>query len=171
MEPYKQAETSECDMCFIGKMGKCEYVDETDDNNDSDNDSGDVSRHDDGDDDDDVDENAGRINILDTVNPGQVIALRTPCEVHNSFYLCVVERVDITDMDIFDSYQYFVTKSQRYIVCKYLSKVSESRKCIKHKKLPRDVFILPGEVLCPFVDMGDDYTLTWEEKQWLDDCA
>ena len=62
-------------------------------------------------------------------------------------------------------------KDSQYVVCKYLTKLQETRGYIKYKKLTRDVFVLPGEGMCPFVNIDKDFCLAREEKQWLDDCA
>ena len=111
-----------------------------------------------------MDQEDDTVSIFDIVSKGHVTVLRAPCEVYESF--------DIADEDKYDSHQHFVTKGNRYMVCKYFTKSSESSKGVQYKVLSNDdVYILPGEVLCPFVQIRDSYVVEWEEKQWLDDCA
>ena len=56
------------------------------------------------------------------LSQGQVIALRTPRDVHENFYLCVVDKVIKASEDTFNSYRHFILKDMEYIICKYLKK-------------------------------------------------
>ena len=88
----------DCNECFVGNMMSCEYgKDDNDIDNDIDNDS-DNEVYSEGE-----DENDERIDIADVVKIGDVIALRTPRDVHESFYLCVVKEVTTAFEDVFDS--------------------------------------------------------------------
>ena len=188
----------DCDDCFSGDMLNCQYrndsneEDDSDDREENEDDDEDMCSEDDsdsddqeantdnddggsdGDNDEDVDcedEDDARINAADIVIPGQVIALRSPRDVHESFYLCVVDKVVKASEDTFYSYQHFILKDMEYIICKYLKKIKETKGFIQYKKLSQDVFVLPGEVFCPDVTIDNDYCLKWQEKQWLDDCV
>ena len=172
-----------CDECFEGMFSKCLLQgDENDVDGDEDND---CDVHDDTDDDDDNDydddnddddNDMSEIDITDVVFSGLIIALRTPVHVPENFYLVCVNNVSIAAKDIFDSYQHLITKGMQYIECQYLA-IDEERKkrkekgFIRYKKLSREVFVLPGEILSPFVEISDDLKLSQEEQQWLDDCA
>ena len=122
------------------------------------------------DDDNDADDYDPNV-IFDVVVPGQIIALRTPPEEKDSFYLVVVNEVKSTDTDIFDAYQHFVLKNHRYLSCNYLEINKEHKKYIQYNKRSAEVFAHPEQVLSPFVNITDDFKLSYEEKQWLCDCA
>ena len=95
----------DCDECFEGNFQECDYCDRTGEDVMEDADKNDNEEN----------ENLNNyIDLLDVVNSGQVIALRTPKDVHESFYLCVVESVRQASTDIFDSYEHFIMKDSQY---------------------------------------------------------
>ena len=104
--PEGSIETShdicDCDYCFQGYLSKCLYKYDAGDVDDVD---GDEEDNDEGDDeDDDNREDEEEINYSDVFSDGSIIALRTPVNVHESFYLCVVDKVSYANGDIYDSY-------------------------------------------------------------------
>ena len=160
----------DCDRCFIGKFSECCYEvgnnsDVEDDEEDGEDDSSDDN--DDGDEEDEDEE----IDLSDVVVVGSVVALRTPVDVHESFYLVKVNEILVAETELFDSYQHFITEGMQFLRCSYLIVELEAKSYIQYKLLSRDVYILPGEIHCPFVNISDDLRLSKVEKQWLDDCA
>ena len=109
--------------------------------------------------------------IFELVQPGQVIAHRTPPEEKQSFYLVVVNEVITAASNVYDAYQHFVTVGDRYLSCCYLEIERETKTYIQYKKQTTMVLVLPGEVLTPFVNISDDFKLSLDEKQWLCDSA
>ena len=75
----------DCDYCFQGYLSKCLYKYDAGDVDDVDQDGED---NDEGDEDDDNGEDEEEINYSD----GSIIALHIPVNVHESFYLCVVDQ-------------------------------------------------------------------------------
>ena len=166
----------ECEMCFTGLFGKCMYGDGNQEEGDSENDSdgNDEDDEDPGDDDDnDDDDEDPRFDMLcETVEPGKIIALRTPKTENESFYLvCVFEIVRDSPVDAYDCFNHYINKGDNYLSCCYLEIESKTKRFVKYRKCTSKVFVLPGEVLSPFVDISEDLVLKMDEKQWLDDMA
>ena len=109
--------------------------------------------------------------MCELVEPGKVIALRTPAEEKQSFYIVVVTEIKTAETDTFDAFQYFVVKENKYLLCQYLKIEAEMKTFIQYRKCSAPVLVLPGEILTPFVDIADDYKLGLDEKQWLCDMA
>ena len=115
--------------------------------------------------------------VLEVINSGDVIALRTPPNEKSSFYLCLVKDiVSNADEDSFDAYNHYITKGSCYIRCNYLKAEEEehrrrSQTFTQYHTLSQLVYVLPGEVLSPSVDITSDFKLYDEEKQWLNDMA
>ena len=128
----------DCLMCIAGNIHKCYYDNSDKSNSIADNLNGDVEDDTDydneGDDyDDDIDEQQQM--LFSIVVPGQVVALRTPAEEQESFYLVVVCEVKIAETDTFDAYQHFVLKGEKYFSCNYLEIVKHHKKFVQYKKL------------------------------------
>ena len=88
----------------------------------------------------------------------------------NSFYLvAVIEVVKNSKVDTFDAFQHCIVKGDNYLSCNYLEIEVEQKKCVH--KCASSVFVLPGEVLSPFVNITDNLHLSVDEKQWLCDMA
>ena len=93
----------------------------------------------------------------------------------DSFYLCEVNEFLIAKEKSFDAYQHYVLAGTKYFSCNYLKvKEGKSRKIknlIQYEKLSQPVIVLPEHILLPYVEITEDYKLSMDEKQWLDDCT
>ena len=171
----------ECDMCFTGLFGKCMYGENDDgENNDEENDDGDeedddAEDKDPGDDDDDDDDGVNDLRfdmLCEMMEPGKIIALRTHELERQSFYLVSInEVVRNSPVDAFDCFNHCINKGDNYISCVYLEIDTVTKRYVKYRRCSSKVFVLPGEVLSPFVDISEDLVLKMDEKQWLDDMA
>ena len=160
----RKHDISYCDDCLNGSFKKCAYnihgdfVDAAGAGADVDYDT------ENGGHDGDNDNNRDDDTMLHIIFPGSIIALYTPSDVKESFYLCYVNEVKTGTTHIFDAYQHFVLPGTKYILCNPTIACEKFKSFIKYKKLSLNVF-----VLSPFVQMGDDLELSLAEKQWLDD--
>ena len=57
---------------------------------------------------------------------------------------------------VIDQYNHIIQQGENYIVCKYLEKLIEKHGHIYYKSLPKTVYILPGQVLCPLVMLDEN---------------
>ena len=122
-------------MCYVGELQKCLLENPDGDNSD----------------DDDEDDNIHGEMICELIKPGQIIALHTPPEDKHSFYLVSVNEVKTAENDLFDAFQHFALRGEKYLSCNYLEIISEENKIICYKKCTSQVVVLPGEVLSPFL--------------------
>ena len=90
----------DCEMCFSGEFDKCKYNDPEDVHSEEAREEEDAEDEDDignGEDDDYEDDEAERNArfemMCELIQPGQVIALRTPPEEKESFYLVAVNEI------------------------------------------------------------------------------
>ena len=142
-----------CDDCLQGKINKCkadgsheaalnEEVEEEEDDKEEE----DIDEDDRDEDVVDEDDNDYHIEWKEILQKGSVIALRTPCNEKESFYLCIVDKVKVAEDKVYDSYGHHILKGMEYFECNYLSMQSEKRKeYIQYKKLSGVVCVLPGE--------------------------
>ena len=71
------------------------------------------------------------------------------------FYVCKVLRVEEADANKVDGNGHEVVKGDRYFVCNYLTKVKKTRGKFVYKMQNHEVFVLPSQVLSPFVDVQE----------------
>ena len=168
----------DCVMCFSGELKKCKYehpesndVGDLDIDNEVDDDEDGYGEDDDYDG-DDADCNVHFEMLCEMIQPGQIIALRTPPEEKQSFYLvAVIEVVKDSKVDTFDAFQHCIVQGDNYLSCNYLDVDFERKKFVQYRMCKSTVFVLPGEVLSPFVNITDNLQLSMDEKQWLCDMA
>ena len=67
-----------------------------------------------------------------------------------------------------DDYNHVIEKGMKYLKCNYLEKKSEKGN-IFHKKKEKTVYVLPAQVLYPFVSLKDDFSMSVADYQWLTD--
>ena len=162
---HRALDLCHCENCIVGNIESCERVEGSCNDEDNDNDEDDENGE-------DMDEKDAQIVLSEVVSEGQVIALRTPSDAKESFYLCYVNELCWTDENAFDSYGHIILKGMQYLKCNYLSIVSEKNKnYVKYKRLTAVVFVIPEQMLSPFVNISKDFKLSLEERQFLDDCA
>ena len=65
--------------------------------------------------------------VIDAVNPGSFIALYSPPQSFEMFYLCHVVNITIATETVCDDYGHVIEKGVKYLICKYLEK-SQKRK-------------------------------------------
>ena len=65
--------------------------------------------------------------IFDVVEEGNVIALYSPANVQELFYLCKVISCCIAEVDVKDAHNHAVLKGSKYFKCRYYEKLNEKR--------------------------------------------
>ena len=98
-----------------------------------------------------IEQDLGAECITDIVVPNSFIALFSPPDSFELFYLCHAFSVETASEMVIDQYNHIIQQGEKYIVCKYLEKLKEKRGCIYYKSLPKTVYVLPAQVLCPLV--------------------
>ena len=148
-----------CPECLKGKFAKCSfeagkaYFTECSDDEFSDLNSDEEIENDDlCCENENVMENEIRADcVVDVVQPCSYVALYSPPESFESFYLCYVIESGITSESMCDDYNHVIEKGIKYLKCHYLEKKSEKKGNIFYKMLGKTVYVLPAHVLYPFV--------------------
>ena len=107
--------------------------------------------------------------IFDLITPGSVVALYSPPNAGELFYLCKVNAVDVAETDLHDKFNHIILKGSRFMKCNYLEKTDDRKGYVHYKVVKGVVFILPEEVFCPTVCLLDDLTLSTADYQFLCD--
>ena len=116
--------------------------------------------------------------VIQVVQPGNVIALFSPPNALELFYLCIVKESGVATEDLCDSQHHVIQKGCSYLsVCYYEKKpnseVSKNKHVIyKQSNVRGPVYVLPTQVMSPQVDVtliGTDIHLQMNEYQWLCD--
>ena len=108
-------------------------------------------------------------SVLDVVQAGSYIALFSPPNALELFYLCKVLEFGVAVEDMQDDYNHTVLKGSKFIKCNYLKKKSEKKGRIAYKILKKTVLVLPTEVMSPMVHLDEKLSLSAAEYQWLAD--
>ena len=131
----------DCEFCLVGDIENCVYESGNYSSNKVAIDVDEEDGHDDDDDDDDDDDNENNETVLHAIVHGNIITLRTPRESKESFYLCVVNKIEEATAQIFDVYQHIVLPGTLYLSCNYITIHSEkSIRYIQYKKLSGEKF-------------------------------
>ena len=85
--------------------------------------------------------------VADVVTPNSFIALFSPPESFELFYICKAFSINTTSDMVVDDYRHIIQKGDKYIDCNYLEKVKEKHGHIYYKCLSKTVFVLPAQVL------------------------
>ena len=85
--------------------------------------------------------------VTETVVLNSFIALISPPESFELFYLCHAFSVETAYEMVIDQYNHITQQGEKYIVCKYLEKLKEKHGHIYYKSLPKTVHVLPEQVL------------------------
>ena len=85
--------------------------------------------------------------VTETVVINSFIALISPPESFELFYLCHAFSVETAYEMVIDQYNHITQQGEKYIVCKYLEKLKEKHGHIYYKSLPKTVHVLPEQVL------------------------
>ena len=107
--------------------------------------------------------------VIDAVNPGSFIALYSSPQSFEMFYLCHVVNITIATETVCDDYGNVIEKGVKYLICKYLEKKAKKKGQIIYKMLNKSVYVLPAEVVYPFVTLSDDLSMSAADYQWLTD--
>ena len=83
--------------------------------------------------------------------------------------MCYVLKISIAEEDIADKYNHIILKGKTYITCQYLEKIKEKRGHMYYKPLKDSIYVLPAQVLSPFVALDENLPMTAAEYQWLSD--
>ena len=71
--------------------------------------------------------------------------------------------------DIVDDYNHNIRKGTKYLKCKYLEKRSQKKGSVFYKLLQKVAYVLPVQVVYPFVSLRDDLSISASKYQWLTD--
>ena len=84
-------------------------------------------------------------------------------------FTCYVIESGIASEYMCDDYNHVIEEGMKYLKCNYLEKKSEKKGNIFYKKLEKTVYVLPAQVLYPFVSLKDDFSMSVADCQWLTD--
>ena len=186
---YTKTNICSCKQCLIGQFTKCKIekgkVRFFGERNDSEDESGESiasnsefeSDSDSSDDENESDEDAIDMdvaqlrseNVFDIISIGCTIALFSPPNSNELFYLCKVLEFGEAKVDMLDSSNHVVGKGQCYIKCNYYERTDERRMKVYYKEIKEEVFVFPTQVMCPLVQMNDDLSLDINEYQCISD--
>ena len=140
---------------------------------DSDDECDDDNEHDDLDRDDDISRRTSVIFYV--IQVGSIMALYTPTNVFEAFYLCKVVATCIAEKDISDADGHVALTGEKYFRCNYLRIKEKSRKSkysYQYEILNgKEIIVYPAPVLSPFVNINEDYFLSMDEYQFLCDAS
>ena len=88
-------------------------------------------------------------------------------EIVNVGKSCKVVEVEVAKDDIFYGYNHMIKKGMKYLNCNYLEKPKEIRGKVCYRMLRDFVFVLPGHVMSPIVNLNENLELAMDEYQWL----
>ena len=102
--------------------------------------------------------------VIDVVNPGSYVALySSPNPFEMGFFVSYIADTGVTP-------EIIIEKGSIYLKCNYLEKKSEKKKGnIFYKMLKKIVYVLPAQVVNPFVSLNDDLSMSAADYQWLAD--
>ena len=116
--------------------------------------------------------------VVEVVKPGNIIALFSPANALELFYLSKVIDSGIAEEDLHDSQNHFIKKGSAYLSVVYYEKkpnseFSKSGHVIyKQSKINYPVYVLPAQVMSPQIHVtfiGTDIHVEMGEYQWLCD--
>ena len=180
-EIQKKRHICSCKQCVVGNFIDCSHEPGTEilatskavhDESDYESESDSNSDYDDNDSDteDIMKEQVIRAEcVTDATVQNSHIALFSPPESFELFYLCYVLKLSIAEEEIADKYNHIISKGNTYITCQYLKKIKEKRGRVYYKHLKDSIYVLPAQVLSPFVALDDNLSITAAEYQWLSD--
>ena len=156
-----------CHDCLVGNVNDCGFTEDDHEEENCDKDD-DVAFHD-----DDIGFDGDA--IFDVVKEGSTVALYTPSNIFEPFYLCKVIAKQKAVGNVIDTSGHSAMDGDEYFVCHYLRKREKCRfskhgtqyELVSKKK----VIVHPLQVLSPFVNLSDNMFLSNEEYQFLSDCC
>ena len=166
-----------CKQCVIGNFIDCSHEPGTkilatsktvDDESDYESESDSDSDYDDNDSDTEyiMKEQAVRAEcVTDAIAQNSHVALFSPPESFEHFYLCYVLKISIAEEDFANKYNHIISKGNTYITCQYLEKIKEKSGCVYYKLLKDSIYVLPAQVLSPFVALDKTVSMTAAEYQ------
>ena len=107
--------------------------------------------------------------VADIVAPNSFIALFSPPESFEQFYICKAFSVNTGSDMMVDDYCHIIQKGDKYINCNYLEKVKEKHGRKYCKCLPKTAYVLPAQVLCPSVSLDSNMSKSAADYQWFSD--
>ena len=173
-----------CDDCLQGNFLNCDTETGTlilgDKMGDEDNVDSDVEYEDDDEFGDEIEEDLEQYelrssSVLVVIQKGSVIALFSPENAIELFYLCKVIDYGVATDELSDTNNHHIGRGTPYILVNYfekkMSKFSKNSS-IMYKLLSEEVYVLPTQVMLPSVNasfIGSNLHLTVDEYQWLSD--
>ena len=109
------------------------------------------------------------VSYISAIVKGNIIALYSPPNSMELFYLCKVLDFGIANENLIDKYNHVILKGNKYLKCQYFTKISEKKGKYFYKLLPDEIYAYPTEVMSPYVNLGVDSSLSINEYQWLSD--
>ena len=103
--------------------------------------------------------------VTDAIVQNSHVALFSPPESFKHFYLCYVLKISIAEEDFANKYNHIISKGNTYITCQYLEKIKEKSGRVYYKLLKDSIYVLPAQVLSPFVALDKTLPVTAAEYQ------
>lgn len=108
-------------------------------------------------------------NVFGLIEPGSVVAVYSPPNASEVFYLCKVVSIGEAHETLVDKYNHRITEGSKYLSCNYLEKIKEKKSVIHYKLVKGEALVMPYQVFCPSVTMSEQLTLTVEDYVFLCD--
>ena len=109
-------------------------------------------------------------SIFDAIVSENVISLYSPTNVAETFFLCYVLEKCVAREDVSDITNHEVLKGSKYLQCKYYRKNSVTSGLVSYKLEDEEIYVLPRQVVCPYVSMNKKGQISVSEYQFLCDC-
>ena len=154
-----------CHECLNGNLDKCEFEPGRIIK------KGDVSSEDDKIDGPEYENEIPKELFFSHIKKGLYIALYSPPQASELFYLCKVLSCETATTSISDANDHTVLQGIKYIRAHYLEKVKEKKNLVHYKLLSKkEIFVLPEQIFYPDVPVSDKLTLDTKDYQFLSDC-
>lgn len=112
-----------------------------------------------------------RDSFFFNIEEGAFIALYSPLEAAELFYLCQVLSCEIPTESISDAHDHSILKSMKYVKVNYLEKIKNKNGLIYYKLLTeKEILVLPKQIFYPGVPVSAKLTLNTKDYQFLSDC-
>ena len=115
-------------------------------------------------------------NVLQLVKNGSVIALFSPPNALEIFYLCQVIESGVAKQHLSDSNNHHIEEGSPYLLVNYYEKKPNSEfsknRHVIYRLVSNPVYVIPSQVMSPSVNVsyiGTDVHLSLDEYQWMTD--
>ena len=104
--------------------------------------------------------------MFEFISTDSIVAMYSPTNVHELFYLLKVVSKHTATEDMSDVYGHLIQKGSDYIVGHYMEKIDEKKSKVYFKKHTKSVYVYPSEIFCPAVAMDNDNELQMASTEY-----